>query len=696
MRLGKTIKIIFIVVPLLVVALVVGAIAVLMTTDFNQYKPLIAEKTKEATGRDLVIAGDLELGISLTPSVSVAGVSLSNASWSKRPEMVKVERFEAQMSLIPLAFGVIDVQRIVLVGADILLEVDKTGRANFDFKAPGAKEEPAAPAEQPAAEGDGMPIPVVREVVIRDSMLTYSDATSGALHEARIEELTINGEGPENPVEMLFKGSYNKAAIKMTASLGAPVEAIKPTKPYPVALTIEAGGATISAKGTVTEPMAGKGLNLAVSVKGDELGDLSSVAGAEVPKMGPYSMSTGVTGDPATALNLVGFKGELAGSDVAGDVSVNLAGKRPSINAKLTSKLIDVTALGAAAGGGAPAETAEKAPAKPGDRIFPDDPLPVEGLRAVDAKLTFDADLIVAAGAKLQNSHVGLSLNGGNLTVSPIKATVAEGAIDGSIGLDGRKDAAGLAVKLLLSKVNLDTLLTDMQITEDIEGKGNINIDVAGSGTSVAKIMAGLNGRAGVLMGEGRMKTSFMQNMLGGTGQVLNQVLDKGKAGYTVVSCAVVDFPIAKGIATAKAFYIDTESRGIIGTGTANLRNETLDLTIDPRNKKKIDKAVLPVRITGTFLFPEYEIDKTAAAGKLTGMLGIELPAGLAGAQGGSEAPLIEGPCAPPAPAAAAEPATQPAETQPAIPAKPEEAIKDAGGQVEEKLKEGLKGLLGQ
>jgi uncharacterized protein involved in outer membrane biogenesis len=636
MRLGKVLKIILIVVPLLVVALVVGAIAVLMTTDFNKYKPLIAEQTKEATGRDLVIAGDLELGISLTPSVSVTGVTLSNAEWGKRPEMVKVERFEAQMALIPLAFGIIDVQRIVLVGADILLEIDKKGRANFDFKAPGAKEEPAAPAEQPAeAEGRGL-IPVVREVVIRDSRLTYTDAKAGASHEAKIDELTINGEGLENPIEMLFKGSYNDAGITMTASLGAPNELIAPTKPYPVALTLEAGGANISVKGTIAEPMAGKGLNLAVSVKGSQLGDLSAVAGAEVPKLGAYSMSTSVTGDPATALNLVGFKGELAGSDVSGDVTVNLKGKRPFIDAKLKSKLIDVTALGGAAGGAAP-DTGKK-PAKPGDRIFPDDPLPVEGLRAVDAKLTFDADLILAAGAKLQGAHVGLSLKGGNLTIKPLKATVAEGAIDGSVNLDGRKKAAGLAVKMLLSKVNLDTLLTDMQITEDIEGKANINIDIAGRGTSVAKIMAGLNGRFGVLMGQGRMKTSFLQNMLGGTGQVLNQVLDKGKAGYTVVSCAVIDFPIKNGIATAKAFYIDAEARGIIGTGKINLRNETLDLIVDPRNKKKIDKAVLPVHITGTFLAPDYEIDKKAAANKLTGMLGIELPGALTGAQGGSEA----------------------------------------------------------
>ena len=690
MRLGKTLKIIFIVVPLLVVALVVGAIAVLMSTDFNKYKPEIAAQTKAATGRDLVIAGDLEIGISLTPSVSVAGVTLSNAKWGKRPEMIKVERFEAQMSLIPLAFGIVDVQRIVLVGADILLEVDKNGRANFDFKEPGAKPEAAAPATPTAeSEGGGMPIPVVREVVIRDSRLVYTDAQAGASHEAKIDELIIVGDGPDSPIKMQFMGSFDKALIQMTAMLGAPVEVVSPTKPYPVELTLEAGGATISVKGTIAEPMAGKGLELAVSVTGGELGDLSAVAGAEVPKLGAYSLSMNVTGDPAKAINLVGFKGELAGSDVAGDVTVNLAGKRPSINARLKSKLIDVTALGGAAGGAAP-DAGEKKPAKPGAKMFPKDPLPVEGLRAVDAKLTFDADMIIAAGAKLSGAHVGLSLKGGNLTIKPLKATLAEGAIDGSINLDGRKKAARLAVKLLLSKVNLDTLLTDMKITEDIEGKGNINIDIAGSGASVAKIMAGLNGRASVLMGEGRMKTSFMRNMLGGTGQVLNQVLDKGKAGYTVVSCAVLDFPIRKGIATAKAFYIDAEARGIIGTGKIDLRNETLDLVVDPRNKKKIDKAVLPVHITGTFLAPKYKVDKMAAASKLTGMLGIELPAGLTGAKGGSETPLIEGPCAPPAPPkAAAEPATAPAETPPALPATP----KDAGKQLEDAGKELLKGL---
>jgi len=100
---------------------------------------------------------------------------------------------------------------------------------------------------------------------------------------------------------------------------------------------------------------------------------------------------------------------------------------------------------------------------------------------------------------------------------------------------------------------------------------------------------------------------------------------------------------------------------------------------------------VLPVRITGTFLAPKYRVDKAVATQKLTKALGIELPPGLAGGQQQAKAPLIEGPCAPPAPAAAAQ---QPAQQQPApsVPAQPQDVMKDA----EQELKKGLKGLFGQ
>ena len=46
---------------ILIVTVLVGAIIVVMNIDFNRYKDLIAEKVKEATGRTLLIDGDIKL-----------------------------------------------------------------------------------------------------------------------------------------------------------------------------------------------------------------------------------------------------------------------------------------------------------------------------------------------------------------------------------------------------------------------------------------------------------------------------------------------------------------------------------------------------------------------------------------------------------------------------------------------------------
>jgi AsmA family protein len=116
-----------------VVVVVGGAVVAIYSIDFNEYRSTIADQVKQATGRDLKIAGDLKVGISLTPIVAVDDVSFANAAWGSRPEMVTVKRFEAEMELLPLLSGDIRVKRIVLNGADILLETDAKGAGNWAF-----------------------------------------------------------------------------------------------------------------------------------------------------------------------------------------------------------------------------------------------------------------------------------------------------------------------------------------------------------------------------------------------------------------------------------------------------------------------------------------------------------------------------------------------------------------------------------
>ena len=117
------------VIAVLLVAVVVAGVAVLKSMDFNEYRGLIAEQVKAATGRDLTIAGDLRLDISLTPAVAVEGVTFANAAWGSRPEMVTLRRLEVQVELLPLLTGDVRVTRVVLIGLDALLD----GMSRMDF-----------------------------------------------------------------------------------------------------------------------------------------------------------------------------------------------------------------------------------------------------------------------------------------------------------------------------------------------------------------------------------------------------------------------------------------------------------------------------------------------------------------------------------------------------------------------------------
>lgn len=700
MKLGKALKWTAIIVPLLFVALIVGALAVLMNTDFNKYKPRIAEEVRKATGRELVIAGDLAFEISFNPAITVNGVTFSNAAWGSRPEMAKVDRFEAQIAIIPLIWGTLLIDRFVLIGADILLEVDKQGRANFAFAPPApAPAKPAAPAAEEAAAKE-LDIPVgIREIVIEKSVLTYRDATAGSRYRAVIDELKLQGESPTDPVSLRFRGSYNDAPIRLDANLGAPIELLRPSGPWPVDATLEAGGAKVRVKGTIAEPAKGKGIDLSLAAEGDQLGDLSALAGAEIPPLGAYSLSARVAGDPASRITLSGLKSALAGSDLNGDVVLRLAGKRPAIEAKLNARKIDLDLLGGAAGAAGQGDAAAgsgPAPAAESDRLFPDDPLPLEALQAADAAVTLEAATVVASGVTMERALIGVSLKEGNLVVSPLRAAVADGSIDGGVQLDARGKAAQLGLKALADKVDLERLLAELKITQDVEGKANADIDVRGSGQSVRAIMASLNGRAVLLMGQGRMKDTFMNSMLGGPANLLNQILDKGRKGYTVIECGIADFAIKNGVANASALYLDADTMGILGSGSIDLRNETLNLVVDPRRMKNFEQPQIPVRIGGTLKNPTYKAEGRAVAGQVTRMLGIQLPPGLTGQSGGAATPLIEGPCAPPVPAASqqpAQPAASPtAPAAPAVPAAPQEQLKG----LEQELQKGLKGLLGQ
>jgi uncharacterized protein involved in outer membrane biogenesis len=280
-------------VVVLLVGVVVAGIAILKSIDLNQYKDLIAQEIESATGRKVVIGGPIDLELSFSPALALSDVSLGNAPWSKDPQMLAVKRFEARVALMPLLSKQVRIERIVLSGADIRLETDPKGTGNWVFQtAQPTGQQPAKPATPPATEQGqgGVVLPAFDNVTVEDSSVTFRDGRTGTVTALLIDKLQAAAPSDRAPMKIDLSVRYNQNPVEVHGTVGALASLIA-GQPVAVELQGKAGGADLRVSGDLGKPGGEKGSNLIISAEGNQIGDLSKLAGTPIPALGPYKTS---------------------------------------------------------------------------------------------------------------------------------------------------------------------------------------------------------------------------------------------------------------------------------------------------------------------------------------------------------------------------------------------------------------------
>lgn len=600
---GKLIKILLV----LVVVVVVAVIGLIMTTDINQYKGQIVQVVKDNTGRDFEIAGDLKLAPSLIPTVAIEGVTLGNASWSKEKNMLSVSKFEAQVALMPLLKKNIQVVRLILVEPNIYLETNKEGKGNWVFSsASDTKKEKSEPSDTGA-----LPALAVNEVKIEKANITYLDGKAGKKTELIVDEITVNSSSFSDPMDLIVKASFNKTPLEVKGSLGS-INSLLDNKNYPVKLDVDVANAAISVDGTIGQPMSAKGIDLLTSFNVDKLSNLSNIAGSELPDVGPISFN-GKLSDTKSGYAVKAMTAQLMEYKISGDLDVSMSGARPKLNANLSSDSLDVSPFQ----GEAKEEKVKK------EKVFPSDPLPLEGLKAADVNLTFKTKKLITKDLTISDAAISLNLNNGKLKLSKT-GNAAGGSLSVNVDLDGSNG------KTAILSNNVDIKQLDISQVPAIQekklitgGKTDITINLKGSGGSVSQIMAGLNGKLLIKTGKGEISSSALKlasaDALMSTLSMLTPGADSNENSQ--LECAVVNFNIKDGIASAEnGIAMSTNLMNVIGAGTIDLKTEKLDLGITPKAKQgvglNLGQVAGLVRLGGTLANPSPKADTEAALKK--------------------------------------------------------------------------------
>lgn len=183
-----------------------GLLYALTLVDLGRFAPRIEQAAKEATGRDLKIAGGMHVGLSLMPSLVAEKVSFGNAPWGTKPTMVSANKLGLTLALVPLFSGKVALQNVELDGADIFLETDQNGKGNWELFDKGT-----TTPDQAGGGSSGFSLGSIPQVAVTNLKIAYRDGTTGKLSTAAFKDVSVKAKGAG--IHATIEGDVNGSPV---------------------------------------------------------------------------------------------------------------------------------------------------------------------------------------------------------------------------------------------------------------------------------------------------------------------------------------------------------------------------------------------------------------------------------------------------------------------------------------------------
>jgi uncharacterized protein involved in outer membrane biogenesis len=571
------------------------ALALLFTFGLNALRGPISRAVTEATGRELLIEGDLKPVWSwIHPRIRAENVRFANADWGQADYLLNAEAIEASISLLPLLGGRVVLPEVHLESAELSLEQDKEGRKNWILK------------DEEQKDGSRF---FVKLLTVDYGTLRWEDAWR---QDSIVAELSTDETG----VQFSAAGQYNGMPLTVKGHAGHVLSIRDQATPFPVSGQAKIGNTAAKLEGTVTGIVGFKGIDLKFEqLSGKSMDELYDIIGLAFPKTTPYTVSGRLRRTDGVWL-FENFSGKVGESDLSGSIRVQTGkDQRPFMQGEVTAKVLNFADLGALVGTDQPRESG----------VLPDMPFQPERWESVDADVKINAGTIKRP-KQLPIDRFGtrILLRDRVLTLDPLGFGMAGGRLIGTVRLDGTKEPMRGDVKMRVQNLQLAKMFPTVKQAQSSIGDLNGLVELSGTGDSVGKLLASANGKIGVYMDEGKISRFLMELVALDLWDVA-RVKMKGDQDIEL-RCAIADFAVKGGIAQTNALVFDTAVTNVSGGGTINLKTEEMDIKLKPRPKDRgVGSLRTPLHIKGTFGQPDIGPDM----GKLTARGGGAIALGI-------------------------------------------------------------------
>ena len=576
---------------------------------WNWLRGPLAHEISHRLNRPVEITGNLEVHPwSWSPTATVNGLVIGNAPWAGPRPLATLPRLTVQVKILPLLKGQLILPLVEADQPDVGLLRDAQGRANWNFH----PDQPLKPLRLPA----------INHLIIQGGALRYDDLKRKLFFTGTVssnEQLVGYGRGV---FTLTGQGTLNGERFVAHVT-GGPLVNVDPGRPYDFDSRVEAGATRVRLAGHIDHPFDFGALSGQFSVAGPDLADLYRLSGLALPNTPPYSVAAGFA-RRGSVYALRSIHGRAGQSDIEGSMTVDDGTGRPFVTGDLASRRLHLADLAAVVGGVpkhasaqqlSPVQKIEAAKLTAEHRIFPDAHLDVSRVRAMDAKVSYRAASVDAGRLSVRALTLRVSLDHGVLAINPLDVTLPQGRVAGTVHLDARRATPTEAIDIRLTNGRLERLVAAKPgANPALEGGIYARMKLTSAGDSVRAAAAHANGAVTLVVPNGEIRQTFAELMGIDATRGLYLLLTKSQK-ETPLRCAVADFQTRDGVMSLDRGVMDTGVVTIQGSGTIDLRQETLNLQLRGHPKKfELLRVRAPILVKGTFVRPKVGVDIVKAA----------------------------------------------------------------------------------
>lgn len=243
--------------------------------------------------------------------------------------------------------------------------------------------------------------------------------------------------------------------------------------------------------------------------------------------------------------------------------------------------------------------------------------LPTGALKTLQLNGKLAIGSAIVYGMKLSQVNVGIAADHGVLHVSPASAKLYGGTSTGNVTLDAHSTVPVLHLDESLAGIQIQPLLTDFAKLNRVSGRGNVTLDVTAHGNTTAALIGSLDGHAAVNLNNGAIQGIDLWSAINSAVALAERQPMPAKApgNSTPFEAFKASADLANGVATTKDLDIASGDLRVTGQGTANLVTEAVSYRVNATILKGAAAGALanvPLLINGTMKSPSVRPDTQA------------------------------------------------------------------------------------